>query len=224
MMIDPLIRHQRNRQVFNIIGSSYEQVFGRPEVVERGCRWIAERVSRGSSVLDIGCGTGTPAAEALVAEGFAVTGIDSSEEMIRVAAATIDARFIRMDMRDMAFADNRFDAAIAFNSLLFLSKAECASVIGRVRQVLRRRAPFVMSMVEGNVDCEQIPILFQWHGDGQWSEMANVNLFVSRYSERELHRVLTSSGFSIECSTRSEFVTPSGDSVESHVCLCCRAA
>jgi 2-polyprenyl-3-methyl-5-hydroxy-6-metoxy-1,4-benzoquinol methylase len=44
-------------------------------------RWIerfAGYLARGASVLDLGCGDGSPVARYLVAHGFRVTGIDSS--------------------------------------------------------------------------------------------------------------------------------------------------
>jgi 2-polyprenyl-3-methyl-5-hydroxy-6-metoxy-1,4-benzoquinol methylase len=37
-----------------------------------------------SAILDVGCGGGIPIAKYLVEKGFRVTGIDSSEKMIRL--------------------------------------------------------------------------------------------------------------------------------------------
>jgi len=69
-----------------------------PEIVRRlRCATIPVR-----SVVDLGCGAGTLSA-ALVAAGFAVTGIDSSTEFVSLARAAVpDARFIHASIYEAA--------------------------------------------------------------------------------------------------------------------------
>ncbi len=69
------------------------------------------------SVLDIGCGTGNMSL-CLRAMGFAVTGMDISEDMLRVArdkaAGLSDLPFVRMDMRAMRLP-GLYDAMVCAN-------------------------------------------------------------------------------------------------------------
>ncbi len=64
--------------------------------------WVEElrdRLSPGSRVLDLGCGAGVPAASALVAAGFEVTGIDISDVQIERARGLVpEAAFVCADM------------------------------------------------------------------------------------------------------------------------------
>ena len=46
---------------------------------------FSQKINPNGKVLDIGCGTGYPIAKYLSEQGFAVTGIDISENMIKEA-------------------------------------------------------------------------------------------------------------------------------------------
>lgn len=89
---------------------------------ERG--WL-ERAARGlgagAAVLDLGCGAGAPIAEWLIGQGFGVTGIDASPEMLALARGRFpQARWIRADMRGLALG-RRYDLLIAWDSFFHLS-------------------------------------------------------------------------------------------------------
>jgi SAM-dependent methyltransferase len=70
-------------------------------------------LSAGSSVLDLGCGTGRHA-KYLASKGFDVTGLDLSAESLRRARADQGSklRFIRRDMRE-PFGVNAFDHVLS---------------------------------------------------------------------------------------------------------------
>lgn len=64
---------------------------------------IEQHKAPGRDLVDLGCGTGKGAPR-LAAAGFAVTGIDLSPEMVRVAATKPGAesvRFLASDLRDL---------------------------------------------------------------------------------------------------------------------------
>lgn len=72
-------------------------------------------------LLDLGCGTGNSSAP-FVRRGFSVTGLDASEEMLRVARAKLpQARFVHGEFTDFALK-GRFGLAVsvfdALNNLL----------------------------------------------------------------------------------------------------------
>ena len=61
-------------------------------------------------ILDLGCGPGHHS-KIFVENGFMVTGIDLSSEMIKLARRIEpDADFHVMDMLELKFSPNRFDA------------------------------------------------------------------------------------------------------------------
>ena len=77
---------------------------------------------RGRRVLEVACGTGSHT-KLLVERGYEVTGVDISEDMLRIARSKVkgNARFIRGDMRDLdAVVDGEYDAAVClFSSISY---------------------------------------------------------------------------------------------------------
>lgn len=69
-------------------------------------------------VADLGCGDGY-GSYLLHREGYRVTGVDLSEEMVRYASGkrTAGLEFIAGDLQNLPFASDTFDAAMAINSL-----------------------------------------------------------------------------------------------------------
>jgi SAM-dependent methyltransferase len=79
-----------------------------------------KRHVRGPTVLDIGTGTGR-AALPLIAEGYQVTGVDSSQSMLDAAgrlAGPTPITLIKGDLFDLPFEDCSFDSAVALNVLV----------------------------------------------------------------------------------------------------------
>src|SRR5688572_30222331 len=66
---------------------------------------LAGRLPAGARVLDIGCGPGQ-FSQYLMDRGFIVEGIDTSEEMLRIAREKVpDGSFSHMDMRRLQYPD-----------------------------------------------------------------------------------------------------------------------
>lgn len=96
------------------------------------------RLPEGARLLDLCCGSGRVAAE-LEARGFRVTGLDLSEEMLRLARRRAPAaEFQRADARTFRLPPV-FDAALStFDSLNhILSLKELAAVFRNVRRALK---------------------------------------------------------------------------------------
>lgn len=76
-------------------------------------------IQAGEKVCDLGCGDGH-AAFKLAKKGYAVTGIDVSEEMIHKAkqlSIETTAQFKKGDISELPFTNDEFDAILAINSL-----------------------------------------------------------------------------------------------------------
>jgi len=73
-----------------------------------------------ATILDLGCGGGVPVARALLAQGFQVTGIDSSPTLISLCSTRMpDQEWIIADMRSLNLG-RRFDGILAWDSFFHL--------------------------------------------------------------------------------------------------------
>jgi SAM-dependent methyltransferase len=116
------------------------QRHGRAWAADRGAAltfeaaWLARFAALlppGGAVLDIGCGSGAPIAAALVAQGFAVTGLDASPPLLALARARLPAAaWITGDMREMALG-RRFDGLVAWDSFFHLGHDDQRAMIPR---------------------------------------------------------------------------------------------
>ena len=77
-------------------------------------------LSSGSAVLDLGCGGGSPVALHMAAQGFRVTGVDSSPTLISLCRKRMpDQDWIVADMRSLALG-RRFGGILAWDSFFHL--------------------------------------------------------------------------------------------------------
>ncbi len=109
-----------------------------PEVGLPDLKALARTLPPGACVLDVGCGHGIPVSRFLVEQGFRVTGLDSSPEMIaryRVAVPGAEARC--EDVRSASFEPASFDAVVAWGVLFHLSPADQVAVLQSVSGWLR---------------------------------------------------------------------------------------
>ena len=74
----------------------------------------------GARVLDLGCGGGSPVALHMAAQGFRVTGVDSSPTLISLCESRMpDQEWIVGDMRSLALG-RRFGGILAWDSFFHL--------------------------------------------------------------------------------------------------------
>lgn len=113
---------------------------------DRYGRRTVERLAlaAGSTVLDVGCGSGAsaiPAAE-IVGPAGRVVGIDLAERLLALARAKATERrlanveFIRGDMEQLEFADGAFDAVVCVFAIFFVP-----DMARQVRELWRRLRP-----------------------------------------------------------------------------------
>lgn len=82
-------------------------------------RFIA-MLSKGASVLDLGCGSGNPVARHMVANGLKVTGVDSSPTFIALCRDRLPAHtWIVGDMRALSL-EHSFQGILAWDSFFHL--------------------------------------------------------------------------------------------------------
>ena len=95
---------------------------------------FAALLSQGSSILDIGCGSGIPVAGYLIEKGFAVDGVDSSPTLIALCRERFPLRsWHQVDMRHLAL-QRTFDGLLAWDSFFHLAhddQRRMFSIFGR---------------------------------------------------------------------------------------------
>lgn len=95
---------------------------------------FCEKLPSNTKVLDLGCGSGVPIARYLIGKGCAITGVDSSEVMIKMAQQNFSVekypnhRWILGDMRNFQLNENvshntdaTFDGILAWDSFFHLT-------------------------------------------------------------------------------------------------------
>ena len=171
--------------VFDNIGEKYDQAFPHKDGQIDAGEWLIGQLDPGAHVLDAGCGTGLPTIRQLLDAGLAVTGIDISEVMLRLARRNVpQADLRRLDLAEVGTQLGTFEAVTAFFSLLMLPKAEIPAVLGNLRDVLVPGGLLALAMVEADLD--DVPIDF-----------LGGPIRVTGYPRDELADVVTDSGFEV---------------------------
>jgi SAM-dependent methyltransferase len=123
--------------------------------VEERANFLALLQSKNkSSLLEIGAGTGRDS-KFFQDMGLAVTCLDLSPEMIKLCQQKgLSAQL--MDMTNLDFPPDSFDAAYALNSLLHIPKAEFRTVLGNVRKILKPSGLFYLGVYGSDEESEGI--------------------------------------------------------------------
>ena len=107
---------------------------------------LLARIETGAAILELGCGAGIPATQALSAYGN-VTAVDISPAQIALLQANVpSATAICADMMSLDFPPNSFDAVAAFYALTHLPREEHAAMLLRIAHWLKPGGIFVASM------------------------------------------------------------------------------
>jgi SAM-dependent methyltransferase len=107
-------------------------------------------VKAGSTVVDLGCGTGRHATAYLVDRGLDVTGVDLSPKSIEVAARDVPGvRFLVGDMASIDFPPASVDLVTALYSLIHVPKEQHAQVLARIWSWLRPGGYLIVTLSGG---------------------------------------------------------------------------
>ncbi|MEU3628446.1 SAM-dependent methyltransferase [Amycolatopsis coloradensis] len=146
-------------ELFDAIGSAYEDVFGRAPVVDRALRHLLETLPPSSRVLDIGSGTGRPVAEELAAAGHRVTGLDVSPVMIGLAREQVPAAtFVHVDVREWTSPPESWEAVCAFFPFLQMPREDTEAVLADIARWLAPGG--LLALVTVPRDVEDLPVEF----------------------------------------------------------------
>ena len=125
---------------YDRIGQRYADDLGasRQELRSRYVSYLMNELPRGSGLLDLGCGAGTPTTKHL-AEHFTVTGVDISQRQVERARRLPCPmqHFIRADITALRLPQCSFDAVTAFFSIIHIPRDEQPDVLRSIAAWLR---------------------------------------------------------------------------------------
>lgn len=136
------------REGYDRIAERYAAWAGhaRTDERERYTRVLLDALPLGASVLELGCGGGVPTTRAL-AQRFVVIGMDISARHVELARHAVPAAtFLVGDMAALDFPSERFDAVLAFYSLIHVPRDEHTVLLRNVVRWLRPGGLFVATM------------------------------------------------------------------------------
>ena len=149
---------------------------------------FAKFLSPDDEVLDLGCGPGNVAKQLLAAKTLKITGIDLSDEMVRLAAANVPTGiFLCRDIRQAEFPGRHFDAVILSFSIVHLSDAEAQALLRKAVSWLKDRGVLYLSFMAGKkagfeqTSFSQDPIYFNYF------DRDEVERFLSRQGVTVFH-------------------------------------
>lgn len=143
---------------FDQIGKRYDESFVERDVQVGEGVWLIGQLTPPARVLDLGCGSGLPTARQLLDAGVEVVGLDESAVMLELAEQQAPGgHYLHRDMRDIADL-GEFDAAVAFFSLIMLTRRDIPPLLSQVRAQLRGPKLLQIAMVLGDFDA--FPIVF----------------------------------------------------------------
>ena len=106
---------------------------------------VLDPLKEGSTVLDLGCGTGTPIAREIAVRGHHIVGVDGSAAMLALAQESLPGhRWIHSLMENVEFEES-FDAVICWDSLFHLPRTSYAQILGKIHRWLLRGGRMMVS-------------------------------------------------------------------------------
>jgi SAM-dependent methyltransferase len=194
----PSLSMDDHRHPKQVVARSYDAIAERHAAWAAGVRQeerlrfamlLTESFPTGSSLLELGCGTGGPTTQ-LLARHFHLTGIDISPRSIALASAAVSsAIFFAADMTTVRFAPKSFDCVAAFYSIIHVPREELVALFEKVADWLRPGGLFVATM-----NGSDTPGSYE-------DDWLGAPMFWSGYDPETTHRIAESAGFAVEALT-----------------------
>jgi ubiquinone/menaquinone biosynthesis C-methylase UbiE len=170
-------------QGYDQVAHDYARLEGETEWPQmRWLKKVLNQLSPGSSVLDLGCGSGVPA-DLEIAREHRVTGVDISQTQINLARQNIPAgTFLHGDAGSIEFAASSLDAVVSFYTLEHIPREEHETILRRIHQRLRPSGLLLISMESGDYE-------------GFFGEWLGVPMFMSCFDPETMKQMIHRAGF-----------------------------
>jgi ubiquinone/menaquinone biosynthesis C-methylase UbiE len=175
-----------------VVEQGYDQVAHDYASLEGEAKWprmqwikkLMNLLEPGSSVLDLGCGSGDPA-DIEIAKKHKITGVDISQTQINLARQKVpDGNFIHADAATIDFPPASFDAVMSFYTLEHIPRQEHESVLEHIYHWIKPGGYFLISMEAGDYD----NVIGDWLG---------VPMFFSCFNPEMMNQLVVDGGFEL---------------------------
>lgn len=192
-MVTNLKETENVKYIFDQIASYYVNYFGDDWEFLDEIEAFSEKFKNGSTILDLGCGSGY-ITNFLKNRGLNAIGIDFSAEMINIAKEKFpDIDFKQYDFLNIEnyFEDNSVDGVIAIYSLYFIPRIKFNSFLQSLSKVLKKGGKFLFVTQVGDGESYiKTPLMNECNLDE--------SIYLNCYKEEELKKLLKESGFTID--------------------------
>lgn len=144
---------------------------------------LLKYIPSGAKILDVGCGTGEPIAQFLIAQGCELIGIDASEKMIDLCKQRFpNGTWLLADMRTLKLQE-KFHAVIAWHSLFHLPHEDQRTTLKLLAAMVEKNGLLIFTSGEE-------------HGE-VWSDNGGHDLYHASLSSAEYAQILFNCDFEI---------------------------
>lgn len=171
------------RKAYDPIAPWYDKNRGRELLEKKYFQYVVDRCTKGSSILDLGCGMGEPIAAFFIAEGFKVTGVDCSRNLLELCQTRFPShRWLHSDMCALDL-DETYAAVLAWDSFFHLTFDEQRSMF----PVFQKHTALggILIFTSGPE-----------HGEA-WAVNGGQDLYHASLSASEYEELLTKHGFKV---------------------------
>ena len=143
-----------------VVESGYDQAAHNYAALEYKTEWhrmrwlqkVLDRLRPGSSVLDLGCGSGDPA-DIEISKKHKISGVDISKVQIDLASKNVPSgEFLHADVGSVDFSAESFDAVVSFYTIEHLPRDEHAILLRRIHRWLKPERLLLISTEADDVN------------------------------------------------------------------------
>lgn len=162
---------------------------------------LADKLPTKAKILDIGCGSGVPIDKYLQSKNFEITGVDISEEMIRLAKENFPSgNYLVGDMEKIDFPASSFDAIVSFYAIFHTPRERHLKLLKKIRTLLVNSGYLLITMGAS-----------EW--EGTENDFHGSKMYWSHYGREKNIQLVKKAGFEIIYET----IDTSGD--EKHLII-----
>ena len=140
---------------------------------------------KGKKVLDAGAGSGRDSLY-LKEEGFTVSAIDLSPEIVKEAKKKTKVNVKEMDLRKLDFKDKNFDGIWCCASFIHLPKKDAEKTLTELNRVLKKQGVLYLGLREGTSEGLEPSVT-----------LSREEVLISYYTQNEIEELIRNNGFKI---------------------------
>ncbi len=138
---------RKTKETYESLGRAYLDSIKNVDI--EGFFEFIKTLPEGGRVLDVGCAGGRDS-KRFAQNGFEVVGIDLADEFLKEAKKNVpEAKFLKMDLRELDFPENYFDAIWAVAVLLHIRKESILETLNGFRKILKSKGKLFITVKRG---------------------------------------------------------------------------